>query len=66
MRQKIEDQIEQEGHDMTDQHAIKVLIEFFREEFKQDPMATSEWLAQGGDDPQEFLAAIERLQQQEE
>jgi hypothetical protein len=51
---------------MTDQHAIKVLIEFFREEFKQDPMATSEWLAQGGDDPQEFLAAIERLQQQEE
>lgn len=45
----------------ADRRIIGVLIEFFREEFANDAASVGDWLAQGGDDPDEFMFALERL-----
>ncbi len=45
---------------MSDTHVWKVLAEFFKAEFDNDATSISEWLAQRGDDADEFMAALDR------
>lgn len=43
---------------------IKLLCEFFFEEFANDPAGIGDWLSQGGNDPDEIIPKIEALQAQ--
>lgn len=49
------------GMTMTENRVIRNLIEFFREEFANDPATVADWIAQGGDDFEEFFAAVQSL-----
>jgi hypothetical protein len=46
---------------MTRHDVCSVLAEFFRDAFKNDPAGVGEWLAQGDNDPDEFIAKLDTL-----
>lgn len=47
---------------MKMQRIAKVLVEFFKEEFANDPAGVAGWLAAGGDDLEEFMASFPKFE----
>ena len=46
---------------MTDQVITQTLVEFFVEAFAEDPVGVGDWLAQGGQDVDQFLKDLEQF-----
>lgn len=45
----------------TKDEILRDLIEFFLEDFTNDPAGVGDWLAQGDHDADEFIGAVEKL-----
>jgi len=45
----------------TKDEILRDLIEFFLEDFSDDPAGVGDWLAQGDHDVDEFIAGIRKL-----
>lgn len=48
----------------TKDDILKDLIEFFLDEFSNDPKGIGDWLAQGDWDADEFIAAVHKLKRE--
>lgn len=49
---------------MNKNEVIKTLAEFFMSEFENDAMGVSDWLAQSGQDADEFVAMVQNLKKE--
>lgn len=49
---------------MTKNEVIKTLAEFFIGEFENDPASIGDWLAQAGQDADEFVKIVEELKKE--
>ena len=47
---------------MDKDDALRILIEFFRDSFNEDAAGVGDWFAQGGNDIDEFVALIDKIQ----
>jgi hypothetical protein len=43
---------------LVDAHIVKLLAEFFLEDFSQDAAGVGDWLAQGGEDADEIIPKV--------
>lgn len=44
---------------MNRNDVVRILIEFFRDSFAEDPAGVGDWFAQGGNDIDTFVAEID-------
>ena len=47
--------------DASNERLIQTLVEFFLDQFSEDAIGVAEWLAQGGQDADDFVPSVERL-----